>query len=299
VFEKDAPRLSCPCGHEGSNFTKINLSVNVAGITVEGENGIVTEKMLALFLCPVCGTVKALLPSHLNTNSIGVPADEPRSENSAGAVSSPPSFDERNIDLFFMIDTSGSMEGSSIGSVNSVFEELMLELKRIVEDNPGLHIKTAALEFSSGARWITRDGPVPVEQFQWKPIEADGVTDVGEAFKLLDKTLSTETFPVDESGKAEIVLFLLTDGSPTDNWQNEFEKLKRNNWFKASRKFGVAIGDDADIDMLKEFTGSEESVVETFDAAWIVNKGILESRNRSSNRKDNHEDNTREDDDVW
>jgi hypothetical protein len=222
VFEKDTPCLSCPCGHEGSHFTKINLVLNDSVIMVEGENGIVTEKALSFFVCPVCGMVKALLPSRLN--GAGAPADESRSENTAAAVSSPPSLNERNVYLVFMIDTSGSMDGTKIGSVNSVFEELTLELKSMVEEYPGLRIKIAALEFSTGARWITGDGPLPVEQFQWKHIEAGGFTDTGAAFNLLDKTLSAETSPGDESGKTEIVLLLLTDGTPLTigrtNWKN-------------------------------------------------------------------------------
>jgi uncharacterized protein YegL len=296
MSEKDVPRLSCPCGHEGGGFTKINLVLNDSAITVEGEDGIVTEKALSLFVCPVCGTVKALLPSRLNANG-GAPANESPSENAA-AVSSSPSSNGRNIHLFFMIDTSGSMDGEKIGAVNSAFDELTFRLKEAVEDHPGLRIKVAALEFSTGARWITGDGPLPVEQFQWKHIETDGFTDAGAAFKLLDKALSAETFPGDESGKTEIVLFLLTDGTPTDDWQNELEELKRNNRFRASRKFGIAVGDDADIDMLKEFTGSAESVLETYSPALIM-KLVMENTNASFACENNGEDNGSKDDTIW
>jgi uncharacterized protein YegL len=84
-------------------------------------------------------------------------------------------------------------------------------------------------------------------------------------------------------------LFLFTDGSGTDSWQRELETLKQNTWFEASRKFGVAIGEDADIDMLKEFTGSAESVVQTFNAVAMM-KTILENTDTSPSREDS---------DVW
>jgi NADH/NAD ratio-sensing transcriptional regulator Rex len=39
------------------------------------------------------------------------------------------------------------------------------------------------------------------------------------------------------------------------------EKLKGNRWFKAGVKVAIAIGDDANNDVLREFTGSSESVI--------------------------------------
>jgi uncharacterized protein YegL len=145
---------------------------------------------------------------------------------------------------------------SIIGAVNSSFDELPFELKGIIKDHPGLQIKIAVLRFSSGASWITPDGPVSIEHFRWNYIEPGGVTDVGAAFRALGTNLSAKIFPGNETDKVEIVLFLLTDGSPTDDWQRELETLNQNKWFRVSRKFGIAIGDDADINMLKEFTGS-------------------------------------------
>ena len=38
-------------------------------------------------------------------------------------------------------------------------------------------------------------------------------------------------------------------------------KLKANNWFKSAIKIAIAIGDDADKDVLKDFTGSSEAVI--------------------------------------
>jgi hypothetical protein len=50
--------------------------------------------------------------------------------------------------------------------------------------------------------------------------------------------------------------------------------------------------------MLKEFTGSAESVLETYSPA-LIKKFVMENTNDSSSREDDHEDNTREDDGVW
>jgi uncharacterized protein YegL len=64
------------------------------------------------------------------------------------------------------------------------------------------------------------------------------------------------------SGSYAPAIILLSDGGATDNFDQGIEKLKTNNWFKAAIKIAIAIGDDADKDELKKFTGNLEAVIE-------------------------------------
>jgi uncharacterized protein YegL len=171
--------------------------------------------------------------------------------------------------LFFLIDASGSMDGSKIGAVNTAIEEVIPALREVSDENADAQIKVAALEFSSGARWITAGGPLEAEQFRWNFINASGVTDFGAACKALNEKLSTKAFMNEATGSFAPAIFLLSDGEPTDNWQKDLDALKQNNWFKAAVKVAVAIGDDANKDVLKEFTGSMEAVLETHSAAML------------------------------
>ena len=70
------------------------------------------------------------------------------------------------------------------------------------------------------------------------------------------------------SGCYAPVIILLSDGEPTDNYQEGLSVLQNNNWFKNAIKIAIAIGDDANKEVLKEFTGSIERVitVHTIDA---------------------------------
>jgi uncharacterized protein YegL len=61
----------------------------------------------------------------------------------------------------------------------------------------------------------------------------------------------------------------MSDGEPTDDWQGGLNILKQNNWFKAAVKVAVAIGDDANKEVLKAFTGTMEAVLETHSAAML------------------------------
>jgi uncharacterized protein YegL len=65
----------------------------------------------------------------------------------------------------------------------------------------------------------------------------------------------------DVAGSFAPAIFLLSDGEPTDDYKKPLEDLKNNNWFKKAIKAAVAIGDDANKDVLKEFTGAMESVL--------------------------------------
>jgi len=175
----------------------------------------------------------------------------------------------RTMVLFFIIDTSGSMDGSKIGAVNVAIEEVIPAIREVSDENADAQIKIAALEFSSGARWITANGPVEADQFRWNYLDAAGVTDFGAACKTLNDKLSTKAFMQEASGSFAPAIFLLSDGEPTDEWQSALAALRQNNWFKAGVKVAIAIGDDANKDMLKEFTGSMEAVLETHNAATL------------------------------
>ena len=175
----------------------------------------------------------------------------------------------RTMVLFFVIDTSGSMDGSKIGAVNTSIEEVIPAIKEVSNDNADAQIKIAALEFSSGARWLTAGGPVDCDQFRWNYLDAAGVTDFGAACKALNDKLSTKAFMQEATGSFAPAIFLLSDGEPTDEWRSALQSLRQNNWFKAAVKVAIAIGDDANTDVLKEFTGSMEAVLEVHNAAML------------------------------
>jgi uncharacterized protein YegL len=176
----------------------------------------------------------------------------------------------RTMVLFFIVDTSGSMEGDKIGSVNTAIREVIPEIRDISNENADALIKVAVLEFSSGVKWLTANGPVDVNNYNWTNIDAAGTTDFGAACKALNEKLSTKAFMAEATGSFAPALFLLSDGEPTDDWQKGLDVLKQNNWFKAAVKVAIAIGDGADKDVLKAFTGSIETVLEVHNKAMLM-----------------------------
>lgn len=168
---------------------------------------------------------------------------------------------KRTMVLFFLIDKSGSMMGSKIGAVNVAIKEVIPEIQQIAEDSADANIKIAVLTFSSGAQWM-HSSTIDAKDFKWSDINVDGVTDMGLAFNYLNEKLTRNGgFMTDAAGSYAPAIFLISDGRPTDDYLKALIDLKNNNWFKASLRAAIAIGDDADKAMLVEFTDNPESVL--------------------------------------
>lgn len=165
----------------------------------------------------------------------------------------------RTMTLFFVIDKSGSMSGNKIGAVNDAIVNVLPMLDEISATNPDAEIKVAALEFSSGCNWLYNE-PKLASEFIWQDVKADGLTSFGEACKELNAKLSRNGFMQAASGSFAPAIILLSDGGPTDEYVSGLDKLKSNNWFKSAIKVAIAIGDDADNNVLAEFTGTPEAV---------------------------------------
>lgn len=166
----------------------------------------------------------------------------------------------RTMTLFFLIDTSGSMSGNKIGAVNDAIVNLLPMLEDISSTNPDAEIKVAALEFSNGTKWLYNE-PKSVEDFKWIDVQAGGLTSLGEACIELNSKLSRSGYMKSASGSYAPAIILLSDGGPTDNFDGGLQSLQGNNWFKNAIRIAIAIGDDADLDVLARFTGNNEAVI--------------------------------------
>lgn len=163
--------------------------------------------------------------------------------------------------LFYLVDTSGSMSGAKIGALNTAVRETLPIIKEISENNSDSKIKISVLEFSCGCEWMY-PMPTEIETFEWRDLQAGGLTSLGEAYDNLSQKLShSHGFMMEATGSFAPVIILLSDGAPTDHPEYALEKLRSNNWFKVATKIAIAIGDDCIKSTLIDFTGNEEAVL--------------------------------------
>lgn len=172
----------------------------------------------------------------------------------------------RPIHFFWVVDCSGSMYGEKIGIVNNTIQECIPEMRNSADNNPNAQLLIRALQFSSGASWITTS-PVPVENYSWEDMEANGLTELGKAFDLLAAQLSIPPMP---ARALPPVIVLLSDGQPTDDYKKSLDKLKGMPWFRKAVKIAISIGQDADDDVLIEFAGNKELVLQANNATALA-----------------------------
>lgn len=174
--------------------------------------------------------------------------------------------------LFYLIDTSGSMSGARIGAVNAAMDECRTLLKDVAAVNDDADIRIAVMQFSSGCEWVTPPtGPVSVEDFQWRDLNAGGITDFGAALTELDKKLSRNEFLKSQTGAYAPVILLFTDGEPNDNWEDPLKHIKENNWFKNAIKIAIDINGESKKDVLAQFTGTMEAIIESDNNEMLKN----------------------------
>lgn len=173
----------------------------------------------------------------------------------------------KSLVIFFLIDTSGSMKGKKMGELNTVMEELIPEIRRVGEADT--EVKVAVLTFSTDVRWMYST-PIPIEDFEWARLRANGVTSMGAAFKELSLRMSRNSFLNSPSLSFAPVIFLMTDGYPSDDYREGLKELQSNSWYKFGLKAALGIGNEANDDVLAEFTGSKATVVHAYSGGQLA-----------------------------
>lgn len=170
----------------------------------------------------------------------------------------------KDLHIFYVLDTSGSMMGAKISALNHAIEESLATLKTLAKSNGDARLKVAVLQFNTGCSWVTKNGPEDLEEdFVYDYLQAGGLTDVGTALKELSEKLSPDEYLGSMMGALMPIIIFMSDGLATDNFMPELEKARQNRWFARATKIGFALGDDADVKMIASVVGNSEAVIKT------------------------------------
>jgi uncharacterized protein YegL len=161
----------------------------------------------------------------------------------------------RPLHFIWIADCSGSMGvDGKIQQLNFAIRDAIPHMQRVAEENPNAAVLVRALKFSSGAQWHISQ-PTPVADFKWPDLAAEGVTDMGRALGMVAEQLQIP--PMSERALPP-VLVLISDGRPTDDFQKGLTALLNEPWGKKAVRIAIAIGEDADYEVLQKFIGHAE-----------------------------------------
>jgi uncharacterized protein YegL len=155
----------------------------------------------------------------------------------------------RQLQVILALDCSGSMRGDRIASLNYALRTALPELRAVAEDNPEVDVRVRVLRFASDARWHVAE-PVPVHSLKWTDLEADGETHMGDALRLIAEVLTSEAMP---GRQLPPVVVLASDGYPSDDIEGGLAAFFAAEHAAATIRIGIAIGADADLEILERF----------------------------------------------
>lgn len=155
----------------------------------------------------------------------------------------------RKLPVYLLLDTSGSMYGEPIEAVKNGVDMLLSALK---QDPYALEtVNLSIITFASDAKQVS---PLTeLSQFQTPRLAASGQTALGAALSLLAERVDQEVekTTAEKKGDWKPLVFIMSDGAPTDDVTRGIEELK-------NRKFGMivacAAGKDANADVLQRIT---------------------------------------------
>ncbi len=155
----------------------------------------------------------------------------------------------RQLQLILALDCSGSMRGDRIASLNYALRSAIPELQQTALENPEVNIQVRVLRFSTGAEWQT-PAPVPIAELVWRDLAAEGETQMGAALSMVADALSPENLP---GRQLPPVIVLVTDGYPSDDIDQGLRQFFAQDIARSAIRLGIAIGSDADLDVLESF----------------------------------------------
>lgn len=182
----------------------------------------------------------------------------------------------RRLPVYLLLDCSSSMTGSPIEAVRHGIETFVREVQADPFARQTVHV--GVITFDSDARMVTA-GLVHIDEFRPPTIGVSGGTNLGKALRVLQESLDSDVRPNvkgGEKGDWKPLVFILTDGKPTDSdWPTVRHEILNRQQRKIVNVITVGCGPKINEEQLKAIAigpsfrmdNSEESFREFFQWA--------------------------------
>jgi uncharacterized protein YegL len=185
----------------------------------------------------------------------------------------------RRLPVFLVLDTSGSMSGEPIEQVKNGVQMLVSALR-----TDPYALETAYLSvITFGSSAVEAVSLTELTAFQVPAINASGATALGDALRLVAEAASNQLSKTTSTSKGDWkpMVFLMTDGAPTDDWEKGLARFQQEKW-------GVIVGcavNSGDATILQRIAGDSVVRLDTSDATAMSKFFKWVSASISSNSK--------------
>jgi len=172
----------------------------------------------------------------------------------------------RMLPVILLLDVSSSMNhDSKIDELNQSVREMLDSFRK--EQSVQAEICVSIITFGSEVK--THTELTPAKDINFTDLVAGGMTFMGRAMDEAYDMIEDKT-KVPKNAYRPVVM-LVSDGEPNDDhWEDKLKKFTTTGRSSKCDRWSLAIGDDADIDMMKSFLDHpEKEVCHVEDAADI------------------------------
>jgi len=164
----------------------------------------------------------------------------------------------RALHVLILADTSGSMSvDGKISALNEAIQNMVLTFKQ--ESARQAEIQVGLITFGGDQAEMHLPLARASEIEAIEPLKATGRTPMGHAFDLATQVLENKELITSRDYRP--VVILLSDGIPTDDWKSGLKKMTSSERAQKASRFAMAIGEEANIEVLEAFNNDAEAKV--------------------------------------
>jgi uncharacterized protein YegL len=155
----------------------------------------------------------------------------------------------RRLPVYLVLDVSGSMYGEPIEAVRNGVQMLVSTLRTDPYALETAHL--SVIVFDDKARQVVQ--LTELMAFQPPQLEVGSTTSLGDALRVTAECIEREVrkTTADSKGDWKPIVFLMTDGTPTDDWQKGLAEFRK---IKPGMVIACAAGHQVDTSILKQVT---------------------------------------------
>ncbi len=151
----------------------------------------------------------------------------------------------RRLPVYMLIDCSSSMNGDAIEAVDQGFKNLTTKLAN--DPNTCDIVWFSVIVFDSTPRQLI---PLcPISDYKGLPLKISGSSNLGRALTFLGECVKKEVRKqtMEQRGDWKPLVFMMSDGEPTDEWEEIAENMG-----KGVNLIACGVGADANTENLKK-----------------------------------------------